>query len=122
MIESFFLMFISIASFYPILYFLNKQVDAKLGRRMFDQILIMALMILTFAHFISEQKVFSHSCFIPMANWHKLINVLLLIEQCSLVLLLGKLSGSLTQDTEATLFGINLVLILIMQEKDSVHG
>lgn len=50
------------------------------------------------------------------------MNVFLLIEQCSLVLFLGNLSGSLTHEAEATLFGVNLILILIMQEKDSVKG
>ena len=50
------------------------------------------------------------------------MNVFLLIEQCSLVLFLGNLSGTLTNDVEATLFGINLILILILQEKDSVKG
>lgn len=35
---------------------------------------------------------------------------------------LGNLSGTLTHDVEATLFGVNLILILIMQEKDSIKG
>jgi hypothetical protein len=38
------------------------------------------------------------------------------------VLFLGTLSGTLNGDIEATLFGINLLLILIMQERDSVNG
>ena len=50
------------------------------------------------------------------------MNVFLLIEQCSLVLYLGFLSGTLSNDVEATLFGVNLILILIMQEKDSIKG
>lgn len=50
------------------------------------------------------------------------MNVFLLIEQCSLVLFLGNLSGTLTNDVEATLFGVNLILILILQEKDSIKG
>ena len=50
------------------------------------------------------------------------MNVFLLVEQCSLVLFLGYLSGTLSTDAEATLFGVNLILILIMQEKDSVKG
>lgn len=56
--------------------------------------------------------------FIPLKNWHKLVNIFLLIEQCSLVLHLGELG----QEIENTLFGINLILILVMQEKDEVHG
>jgi hypothetical protein len=46
------------------------------------------------------------------------MNVFLLIEQCSLVLYLGGLS----KDVESTLFGINIFLILITQEKDSATG
>ena len=38
------------------------------------------------------------------------------------MLFLGTLSGTLTEDIEASLFGINLLLILIMQERDSVNG
>ena len=57
-----------------------------------------------------------------MANWHKLINVLLLIEQCSVVLYLGRVSKAISAETEDTLFGVNLILILVLQEKDSVHG
>lgn len=30
--------------------------------------------------------------------------------------------GGLGKDIENTLFGINLILILVMQEKDEVHG
>mmetsp|Transcript_5033 Transcript_5033/g.7564 ORF Transcript_5033/g.7564 Transcript_5033/m.7564 type:complete len:110 (-) Transcript_5033:849-1178(-) len=46
------------------------------------------------------------------------MNVLLLIEQCSLVLYLGGLS----KDTENILFGLNLILILVFQERDSTTG
>ena len=38
------------------------------------------------------------------------------------MLFLGNLSGTLTNDVEATLFGVNLILILILQEKDSIKG
>ena len=89
-----------------------------MGRRLFDQMMIAAIMVMTFAHFLSEQKSLSAYSFIPLQSWHKLINVFLLIEQCSLVLYLGGLS----KDLENTLFGINLVLILVFQERDSVHG
>lgn len=89
-----------------------------MGRRMFDQMIIYAIMIITICHFMAEQKCLMAYSFIPLKNWHKLVNVFLLIEQCSLVLYLGGLS----KDTENTLFGINLILILVMQEKDEVHG
>ena len=46
------------------------------------------------------------------------MNIFLLIEQCSLVLYLG----SLSKEVENTLFGINLILILVLQEKDEVKG
>lgn len=35
---------------------------------------------------------------------------------------LGNQSGTLSKDVEATLFGVNLLLIMVMQEKDSVTG
>lgn len=89
---------------------------------MFDQMMLYALMLITFAHFMCEQKSLQDYTFIPLPNWHKLMNVFLLIEQCSLVLFLGNLSGTLTHDVEATLFGVNLILILILQEKDSIKG
>ena len=118
LIHSVFLCAISVFSFYPIIYFLNKQEKSKIGRRLFDQMMIFAIMIMTFAHFLSEQKSCDQYSFIPLQNWHKLINVFLLIEQCSLVLYLGGLS----KDLENTLFGINLILILVFQERDSVEG
>lgn len=110
---------ISVTSFYPILYLLNKQSNSsKLGTRMFDQMMVYAIMALTFAHFMCELQTFRDWCFIPLESWHKLLNVFLLIEQCSLVLYLGGLS----KEVENTLFGINLILILITQEKDSSTG
>jgi hypothetical protein len=47
-------------------------------------------MILT--HFLSEQQCLKAYSFIPLSNWHKLINTSLLIEQCSVVLYLGRVS------------------------------
>lgn len=121
---SFVLTLISMLSFYPIIYLLRKQATAnsKLGVRSFDQTLIYGIMAMILAHFFSEQNSLMHFSFIPLTNWHKLINVMLLIEQCSVVLYLGRVSESISKDLEDTLFGINLVLILIMQEKDQVHG
>ena len=118
MIESFLLCLVSVASFYPIINFLNKQAKAKIGRRYFDQIMIYAIMAATFAHFLSEQKTFQPYSFIPLASWHKIMNVLLLVEQCSLVLYLGGLS----KETESILFGLNLIMIIVFQERDSVTG
>lgn len=74
------------------------------------------------AHFFAEQQSLKKLSFIPLSNWHKLINVLLLIEQCSLVLYLGRTSKSITQETEGFMFGVNLIMILVFQEKDAVHG
>ena len=89
-----------------------------MGRRLFDQLMMVAIMLMTFAHFLSEQKSLENYSFISLQSWHKLINVFLLIEQCSLVLYLGGLS----KDVENALFGINLILILVLQERDSVQG
>lgn len=79
-------------------------------------------MVIIMFHFLSEQNCLKDYSFIPLTNWHKLINVFLLIEQCSVVLYLGRVSNSISQSTEQTMFGFNIILILIMQEKDSVHG
>lgn len=35
---------------------------------------------------------------------------------------MGRVSNSISKDLEDTLFGVNLILILIMQEKDQVYG
>jgi hypothetical protein len=75
-----------------------------------------------FAHFFSEQQCLKAYSFIPLQNWHKLINVLLLIEQCSLVLYLGRRSQTISKELEGFMFGINLIMILVFQEKDQVHG
>jgi hypothetical protein len=37
-------------------------------------------------------------------------------------LYLGRVSGSLSRECGEMLFGLNLVLILVLQEKDQVHG
>lgn len=110
----------SIYSFYPIVYLLNKQklTSSRLGGRPFDQTLVIATMSMILIHFLSEQNSLKHFSFIPLNNWHKLINTLLLIMQCSVVLYMGRVQDSISRNTEDTLFGINLVLILIMQEKD----
>jgi hypothetical protein len=80
LVHSVFLCMVSVFSFYPILYLLNKNENSKLGKRMFDQMMIYAIMGITFAHFMSEQNTFKDYCFIPLENWHKLLNVFLLIE------------------------------------------
>jgi hypothetical protein len=121
---SFVLTLISILSFYPIIYLLKKQAasNSKLGIRKFDQTLIYGIMGMILVHFFSEQNCLMQWSFIPLKNWHKLINVMLLIEQCSVVLYMGRVSNSISKDLEDTLFGINLILVLIMQEKDQVYG
>jgi hypothetical protein len=35
---------------------------------------------------------------------------------------LGRVSKSISAELEQTMFGINLIMILILQEKDQVHG
>ena len=81
LIHSTFLCLISVTSFYPILYLLNKQANSsKLGTRMFDQMMVYAIMAITFAHFMCELQTFRDWCFIPLESWHKLLNVFLLIE------------------------------------------
>mmetsp|Transcript_14725 Transcript_14725/g.25055 ORF Transcript_14725/g.25055 Transcript_14725/m.25055 type:complete len:120 (-) Transcript_14725:786-1145(-) len=81
LIDSAVLMLVSVLSFYPIIYLFNKQpAGSKMGRRYFDQMMIFAIMAFTFAHFLSEQKCFQAYSFIPLSNWHKLINILLLLE------------------------------------------
>lgn len=45
---------LSVLSFWPSIYFLNKQRNLKLGPRMFDQMMLYALMMITFAHFMCE--------------------------------------------------------------------
>lgn len=89
---------------------------------MFDQMMLYAIMCTTFLHFLAEQKCTQAFIFIPLSSWHKLVNTFLLIEQCSLVLFLGQLSGTISGEIEAMLFGVNILLILIMQERDQVHG
>ena len=54
LVHSVFLCAISVLSFYPIIYLLNKQGNSKIGKRMFDQMMIYAIMGITFAHFMSE--------------------------------------------------------------------
>jgi len=71
---------LSVLSFWPSIYFLNKQRSLKLGPRMFDQMMLYALMVITLAHFMCEQKAFQNYTFIPLPNWHKLMNIFLLIE------------------------------------------
>lgn len=71
---------VSVASFYPVIYFLNKQANFKMGRRMFDQMMIYAIIIISVCHFMAEQKSLMAYSFIPLKNWHKLVNIFLLVE------------------------------------------
>lgn len=54
--HSIFLCFLSVLSFYPVIYFLNRQANHAMGKRMFDQMMVMAIMVITVCHFMAEQK------------------------------------------------------------------
>jgi len=102
---SFLLQIVSVYAFYPILYLFKKQgrggnKKSRLGSRRFDQTVVGAIMLMIFAHFLSEQKSLKQFSFIPLPSWHKLINVLLLIEQCSLVLYLGRVTNSVSKELQ----------------------
>ena len=56
LVQSVLLCFISVLSFYPVICFLSKQANYKMGKRMFDQMMIYAIMVVTVCHFMSEQK------------------------------------------------------------------
>ena len=112
--HSFILAVFSIMSYYPVIVLFTRQHKTRMGTRPFDQTLIYAIMVIILFHFLSEQNCLKDYSFIPLANWHKLINVFLLIEQCSVVLYLGRVSNVISQSTEQTMFGFNIILILIM--------
>ena len=121
--DCFLLQIVCCLAYYSNILLLNKQQNrSKLGTRPFDKMLVYALMFMVLAVFFSEQASLKQYSFIPLPNWHKLINVLLLVEQCSLVLYLGRVSGTLSRDLGEAMFGLNLILVLVLQEKDSVHG
>ena len=54
LVHSMFLCAISVLSFWPSIFFLNKQRNLKIGPRMFDQMMLYALMAITVAHFMCE--------------------------------------------------------------------
>ena len=66
LIHSIFLCAISVFSFYPTIYLLNQQTNSRTGRRYFDQMMFYAIMIMTFAHFLAEQKRLESYSFIPL--------------------------------------------------------
>ena len=39
-----------------------------------------------------------------------------------MVLYLGRVNGNISADTEQSMFGMNIILVLVMQEKDAVRG
>lgn len=80
MLESAILCMLSVLSFYPTMYFLQAQANRKIGLRMFDQIMLFAIMLSTMCHFAAEQKSLQAISFIPLSSWHKLVNTFLLIE------------------------------------------
>ena len=54
LVHSALLCLVSVASFYPVVVFLNKQQGFKMGKRMFDQMILYAIMLSTLCHFMSE--------------------------------------------------------------------
>ena len=38
------------------------------------------------------------------------------------MLYLGRVNGTFSRDTEQMVFGLNIIMVLIFQEKDQVHG
>lgn len=80
MLESALLCILSVMSFYPTMYFMQTQANRRVGLRMFDQMMLFAIMLSTMCHFMAEQKSFQAISFIPLASWHKLVNTFLLIE------------------------------------------
>ena len=48
--------------------------------------------------------------------------MVLLLQQCSLILYIGRVSNSISKDFGEAMFGINLMLVMLFQEKDSVNG
>ena len=53
--------------------------------------------------------------FLPTDSWHKLANVFMLIEYCSLIIFLARLSREAASYTLA----IGVSIIIVLQEKDS---
>ena len=56
LIHSVILCGISVFSFYPIIYLMKKQEGTRMSKRYFDQMMIYAIMAITFCHFLAEQK------------------------------------------------------------------
>lgn len=44
------------------------------------------------------------------------------MQQCSLILYVGRVSNTVSKDLGEAMFGVNLALVLLFQEKDSTHG
>ena len=48
--------------------------------------------------------------------------MVLLLQQCSLILYIGRVNNTITKDIGEAMFGVNLLLVMLFQEKDSVDG
>jgi len=53
--------------------------------------------------------------FLPVDSWHKLANVFMLIEYCSLIIYLARISKEL----QGYVFALGICIIIVLQEKDS---
>ena len=53
--------------------------------------------------------------FLPTDSWHKLANVFMLIEYCSLIIYLARLR----KEIEGYTLGLGICIIILLQEKDS---
>jgi len=56
-----------------------------------------------------------HTVFIPIDSWHKLMNIGLLTQFCSLMIYLARIP----KEYKGYLVGIGMCLIMMMQEKDA---
>ena len=112
----FFATLITSCSFFAVVVVLWKQHRS----RGLDIVLIMvsAMCFLIYRASIAfrlTSKIADEYVFLPTDSWHKLANVFMLIEYCSLIIYLSRLSKELTGYTLA--FGI--CIIIVLQEKDS---
>ena len=53
--------------------------------------------------------------FLPADSWHKLSNIFMLIEYCSLIIFLSKIP----KQKEGYFFAMGTAIVIILQEKDS---
>lgn len=103
---------ISVSSFYPVIYALAKLHPSK--RAGFDIMFTLAAMVTTVLY--KTCLAFDYTdLFIPHESWHKLSNIALLIQFCSLIIYLARIP----KYAQGYLLGAGTCLIIIMQERDS---